>query len=182
MKNTVVMQECQECGKRFPVRYFEDGTIEYISDTCDCEAGFNPIEGKPSISEWLETIRENKYKWFCTDTDSFQYCKEHGNGKYSFVEIVWLDTVEGDSGYPDKEYTVKSAYVDLDDYDTHDKECAICGYYDSLDAVYTEYEDGAEQIIAECIFEEMTDGSATTYGMMTREEAEEFVRKYMEIH
>lgn len=86
-------------------------------------------------------------EWFCTDSDSLQYCKEHGNGKYSFVEIIWLDTVEGDPGYPDKEYTVKSAYIDLDDYDTHDKECAICGYYDSLDAVYTEYEDAADQLL-----------------------------------
>lgn len=120
--------------------------------------------------------------WFCTDSDCMQHCKEHGNGKYSFVEIVWLDTVEGDSGYPDKEYTVKSAYVDLDDYDTYDRECAICGYYDSLDTVHTEYDDAAEQIIAECIFEEMTDGSATTYGMMTREEAEEFVKRYIEEH
>lgn len=121
-------------------------------------------------------------EWFCTDTDSFQYCKEHGNGKYNFVEIVWLDTVEGDPGYPDKEYTVKSAYVDLDDYDENEREGAISGYYDSLDAVYMEYEDAAEQIIAECIFEEMTDGSATTYGMMTREEAETFVKKYIEEH
>lgn len=121
-------------------------------------------------------------KWFCTDTDSLQYCKEHGNGKYSFVEIVWLDAVEGDPGYPDKEYTVKSAYIDLDDYDDNEREIVISGYYDSLDAVYTEYEDGADQIIAECIFEEMTDGSATTYGMMTREEAENFVKKYIEEH
>lgn len=182
MKNTVVMQECQECGKRFPVTYCEDGTIKYISDTCDCESGFTPIEGQPSISEWLEIIRENKDKWFCTDPDSFQHCKEHENGKYSFVEIVWLDTVEGDPGYPDKEYTVKSAYVDLDDYNEKEREIAISGYYDSLDAVYTEYEDAAEQIIAECIFEEMTEGSATTYGMMTKEEAEKFVKKYIEEH
>ena len=121
-------------------------------------------------------------EWFCTDTDSFQHCKEHGNGKYNFVEIVWLDTVEGDSGYPDKEYTVKSAYIDLTDYNMSEKEIAISGYYDSLDAVYAEYEDAAEQIISECIFEEMTDGSATTYGMMTKEEAENFVKKYIEEH
>ena len=69
-------------------------------------------------------------EWFCTDPDSFQYCKEHGNGKYSFVEIVWLDTVEGDPGYPDKEYTVKSAYIDLDDYNMSEKEIAISGYYE----------------------------------------------------
>ena len=121
-------------------------------------------------------------EWFCTDTDSFQHCKEHGNGKYNFVEIVWLDTVEGDSGYPDKEYTVKSAYIDLTDYNMSEKEIAISGYYDSLDAVYAEYEDAAEQIISECIFEEMTDGSATTYGMMTKEEAENFLKKYIEEH
>ena len=121
-------------------------------------------------------------EWFCTDTDSFQHCKEHGNGKYSFIEIVWLDTVEGDPGYPDKEYTVKSAFVDLNDYDEKEREIAIAGYYDSLEVVYAEYEDAAEQIIAECIFEEMTEGSASTYGMMTREEAEKFVKIYIEDH
>lgn len=121
-------------------------------------------------------------EWICIDTDSSQYCKDHGRGCYSFVEIVWLDTVKGDPGYPDKEYTVKSAYIDLDDYNMAEKEIAISGYYDSLDAVYTEYEDAAEQIIAECIFEEMTEGSATTYGMMTKEEAEKFVKKYIEEH
>lgn len=121
-------------------------------------------------------------EWFCTDTDSFQHCKEHGNRKYSFVETVWLDTVEGDPGYPDKEYTVKSAYIDLDDYSEKEREIAICGYYESLDVVYAEYQDAAEQIIAECIFEEMTDRSATTYGMMTKEEAETFVKKYIKEH
>lgn len=121
-------------------------------------------------------------EWICTDTDSFQYCKEHGNRRYSFVEIVWIDTVKGDLGYPDKEYTVKSAFVDLNDYDEKEREIVISGYYPSLDAVYEEYEDASEQIIAECIFEEMTDGSAMTYGMMTREEAENFVKKYIKEH
>lgn len=117
--------------------------------------------------------------WFCTDSDSMQHCKKHGKGKFSFVEMVWLDTVEGDEEYPDKEYTVKSAYVDLNDYDEKEKENAVSGYYPSLDAVYAEYEDTADQIIAECIFEEMTDGTATTYGMMTREEAENFIKNYI---
>jgi hypothetical protein len=56
MKNIIVMQECSVCGKRFPLRYFEDGTYEYISETCNCEAGFNPINGSLSISEWLDTL------------------------------------------------------------------------------------------------------------------------------
>lgn len=57
MRNIIVMQQCTQCGKMFPLRYFEDGTLEYISDTCNCEADFEPINGKPSISEWLETLK-----------------------------------------------------------------------------------------------------------------------------
>lgn len=57
MKNIIVMQECTNCGKMFPLRYFEDGTFEYVSDTCDCEADFEPVNGKPSISEWLESLK-----------------------------------------------------------------------------------------------------------------------------
>lgn len=57
MKSRVVMQECQQCGKLFPVRYFEDGTYEYAGETCECEAEFEPINGEPSISEWLENLK-----------------------------------------------------------------------------------------------------------------------------
>ena len=59
MKNTVVMQECSQCNKRFPLRYFADGTYEFVSEPCDCESAFNPIEGKPSITEWIERTRTN---------------------------------------------------------------------------------------------------------------------------
>lgn len=74
-------------------------------------------------------------KWSCIDTDNFQYCKEHGNGKYDFIEIVGCYTVGILPEYPDRKYTVKSSYIDLDDYDQKEREIAICGYYDSLDAV-----------------------------------------------
>lgn len=57
MKNKVVMQECICCGQRFPIRYYEDGTIEYIGETCNCESDFEPIDGEPSISEWMETLK-----------------------------------------------------------------------------------------------------------------------------
>lgn len=120
--------------------------------------------------------------WVCTDNDCMQCYKKINDHTYDFIEIVWLDTCKGDPGYPDKEYTVKSACVDLYDYTTEEREIAICGYYDSLDTVYAEYGDATDQIIAECIFEEMNDGSATTYGMMTRKEAEKFVMKYIESH
>lgn len=121
----------------------------------------------------------NNNEWFCTDGDCMQYCRDNGNSTYDFVEIVWLDTVEGDKGYPDKEYTVKSAYIDLSDYTDDEKEIAASSYYDSLESLYSIYGDESEQIIAECIFEEMTEGSATTYGMMTKEEAEQFVKNFI---
>ena len=50
-----------------------------------------------------------KKEWVCTDSDSSQYRKDNSDGTYYFIEKVWLDTCIGDEGYPDKEYTVKSA-------------------------------------------------------------------------
>lgn len=108
-------------------------------------------------------------KWFCTDPDSLQYRKINSDGTYTFIEKVWLDIC----------YTVKSAWINLNDYSDYEKECAISGYYESMDAIYKQYGMDMEDIIAECIFEEMNDGSATTYGMMTEREADEFIQKYI---
>lgn len=123
----------------------------------------------------------NVNEWTCTDPDSFRHCKKNENGKYNFIERVWLDITSEDKGYPDKNYTVKSAFLDLLDYNEEEREIGICGYYDSLETLYENYGDEAEDIIAECIFEEMTDDSAITYGMMTREEAEDFILKQVGI-
>ena len=41
------------------------------------------------------------------------------------------------------------------------------------------YGDYSDQIIAECIFEEMTDGSASTTEMMTEKEADDYIQKYI---
>lgn len=118
-------------------------------------------------------------EWIRTDSDCSQYCKVNSDGTYSFIEKVWLDTCKGDLGYPDKSYTVKTALVDLDDYTEHEKECNICGYYDSLEALREIYKEDSDQIIAECIFEEMTDGSASTTEMMTEKEADDYIQKYI---
>lgn len=48
-----------------------------------------------------------------------------------------------------------------------------------MDDIYEQHDVNMEDIIAECIFEEMNDGSATTYGMMTEKEADEFIQKYI---
>ena len=117
--------------------------------------------------------------WICTDSDCSQYCKVNSDGTYSFIEKVWLDICKGDPGYPDKEYTVKTALVDLNDYTEHEKECNISGYYDSIEALREIYKEDSDRIIAECIFEEMTDGSALTTEMMTEKEADEYIQKYI---
>jgi len=56
MKTIVIKQECNSCGKEFDVKYFTDSHYEYVSEPCDCEDGFSPISGQPSISQWLEQI------------------------------------------------------------------------------------------------------------------------------
>ena len=113
-------------------------------------------------------------EWVWTESDSSQYCKINSDGTYSFIEKVWLDTCKGDPGYP-----VKTAFVDLDDYTEHEKECNISGYYDSIESLREIYDDYSDQIIAECIFEEMTDGSASTTEMMTEKEADDYIQKYI---
>ena len=120
-----------------------------------------------------------KEDWIRTDSDCSQYCKINSDGTYSFIEKVWLDTCKGDPRYPDKSYTVKTALVDLNDYSEKEKEVNVSGYYDSLKALREIYAEYSDQVIAECIFEEMTDGSASTTEMMTEKEADEYIQKYI---
>lgn len=127
-------------------------------------------------------IGTNKTEWYCTDSDSLQYCNDLGDRRYEFVEVVCLDFTESNKESENGKYTVKSAYIDLNDYSLEDVEEAVSPYYGSLDElVYdnTYSDEERDELVAECIFEELTDGSATTYGIMTKEEAENFIEKYV---
>lgn len=64
-------------------------------------------------------------KWY--ETDEMQWCRKRENEErvYDFVQVVWLDTVEGDEGYPNKEYTVVTGRVYLNDYTDEDIEMEI---------------------------------------------------------
>lgn len=53
-----VEQECSSCGKHFHIKYCSDGSYEYIDGVCDCLASFHPVNGEPSISEWIGQIKE----------------------------------------------------------------------------------------------------------------------------
>lgn len=118
-------------------------------------------------------------EWFMTDDSCLQYCRYNSDDTYDFIEMVCLGTCKGDSGYPNKEYTVKTATINLNDYSDYDKECAISAYYHSFDEIYETYGMDMEQIIAECIFEGMTEGVCQTYGMMTEAKATKFIEDYI---
>lgn len=53
----IVEQICESCGKHFYLNYCSDGTYRYVEGTCDCEADFHPVDGEPTISEWIKTLK-----------------------------------------------------------------------------------------------------------------------------
>lgn len=53
----IVTQECHFCGKRFDLMYWANGTYTYLEEPCECEAEFSPVDGKPTLMEWLEQIK-----------------------------------------------------------------------------------------------------------------------------
>lgn len=57
MRTYDAVQECHSCGKRFTIRYYENGCYDYLDTPCECEDAFTPVGGEPSISEWLESLK-----------------------------------------------------------------------------------------------------------------------------
>ena len=63
----VFMQECSQCGCRFPAVYVYDterksADLEYDESKIPCKCGvdFLPAEGVPSVGEWWEKLSK---KW-----------------------------------------------------------------------------------------------------------------------
>ena len=49
-----VMQQCESCGALFYVKYYSNGTYEYMNDVCECESEFCPYSSnEPTISEFM---------------------------------------------------------------------------------------------------------------------------------
>lgn len=49
-----VMQKCETCGALFYVKYYSDGTYEYMNDVCECESEFHPYySNNPTLSEFM---------------------------------------------------------------------------------------------------------------------------------
>lgn len=125
-------------------------------------------------------------KWF--ETDSLQWCKQIDNYRYKFCQIIWLDTTSEDKHAKNAvdefdNHCVVAAFIDLMEYDLEDVEKYIAAYgYKNVDDIVDRYLDAANQIIAECIFEEKcwSDPYVISKEILSQKDAEEFAKKWME--
>ena len=51
------LQECHACSKEFIIRVYQNGSYDYLTDTCDCESEFSPCNGELSISQCMEVLK-----------------------------------------------------------------------------------------------------------------------------
>lgn len=119
-------------------------------------------------------MMENK-GWTLTDYDCLQYCKQYSDTEFSFIQAVWLD---GDDN--SDSYAVCAGYIDLNLYATEDIESAIAAYDYTMESVKEIYDDAANQIIAECLFE--TDclyDCCSIAGVIPWEDAAQIIYKYI---
>ena len=127
-----------------------------------------------------------KNKWF--KTDDTQWCKKNDNYNFTFCEIVWLDTTSEDEKAENSideydNYCVMAAWIDLMDYDLEEIERCIAAYgYKNVADVVDLYMDKANQIIAECLFEEtcMSDACVVSKEILSETDAKKFAEEWME--
>lgn len=114
--------------------------------------------------------------WTCTDNDTMQFRKKNSDGTYEFIEKINVSVKDSDDAF-----MVKSAAVNLSKYSDKDKEKAVSSYYGTLSEVRSIFEEEAEDIIAECIFEEMLacDSHITICGEMSEQQADLFILQYI---
>ena len=111
-------------------------------------------------------------KWILTDDAEFQHCCEIELFRYRFL-AVYEPLLDGDK------YLAVGDTIDLIDY-VADFKKYVSAYYDSLDEVYKTYGESANQIIAECIFEQKAAYDMEwTAEFNTEKEAKRFCRKKM---
>lgn len=113
-------------------------------------------------------------EWILTDDDCCQYVKKLDDTVFKLIQISSF-------GYDGKS-TVYAETIDLDDYDEDDILKTIQGYgYDSVDNVIAHYDDYANQVIAEYLFESRVCCLPHRY-CGTQAECEDFVKEYIQNH
>lgn len=131
-------------------------------------------------------IKENN-GWFCTDDGCMQYCKKISNTEFKFIQAVWLDTCGDDSKAENSKdesdnYAVCAGYIDLDLYTQDDIEGSLASYCYTIDSVKEIYEDAANQVIAECLFEDgcLYDFNSIT-GVISWNDAKKIIQNYIDM-
>lgn len=120
--------------------------------------------------------------WYETDSDCAQYMrKDESNSHYEMIQAVWLDTTDEDRAKGLHEYVVCCADIYLDDYLEEEKEAYISSYGYTMESLTSIYSDGANDIIAECILEDvlLNDLYVIADKADSLEEAREFIKKYI---
>lgn len=110
-------------------------------------------------------------EWIETGDSCSQYCRDRGQKIYDFIQLLQLED----------DYVVVTERIDLNDYTKEDIENEIYGYYDSFQTVIDMYSrNHAEQIVAECIFENISYQTDRRSDMVSEEEAKFIIKRYIE--
>ena len=112
--------------------------------------------------------------WILTDPDCYQYGKKINDTIWEYIELREV----GDFSSPF--YWVYRSYIDLDDYTSEEIDNYVTGYYENVNEVHEIYGDDANQIIIECIFENLP---AIEHGFVKEfkfeSDAVDFIHKYI---
>lgn len=119
---------------------------------------------------------EMKNGFVVTDDDCMQYRKDLGDRRFLFIQAIWMDG--------DNEYCVVANAEDLKEMSLDDIKIAICGYYDSVNAMEESYKlplGHLDELIAECSFENhpYCDWEYKSE-IATWERAEEIIQKFID--
>lgn len=94
----------------------------------------------------LGEYEEEEEKWICTDPDMNQYGRKTGDKMYEFKQ---------DMTYPDGSIVKEEKDIDLNDYSDDEINNHLSAYGWTIKQLKEENDlDGAEWLMAECIFEQ----------------------------
>ena len=133
---------------------------------------------------------EMKNGWELTDSESMQCRKQIGKGVYKFMEVVWLDTVDGDPRAENAKdefdnYVVRADEVDMNLVTLGDIDCALTSFgYNNVNDLMESYGiDNVEDIrplLAEMIFENDPYGLISISGVVSWADAEKIIQGYID--
>lgn len=116
-------------------------------------------------------------KWILTDDSCLQHVRQNGSTEFSLIELKLLVPMIL------QDYEVYEDTINVQDYFDRmmDELLMILSQfgYKSLEEVRAEYGEGANQIIAECIFEHYGSHQANQVMTGKRSEAEEAIRNFI---